>query len=413
MSSHAEITDLGGGYAVSWPEQNVQMLVEYLAQERNGLIGEVTIRDGGSVLCESLRVNLNAEPKTKSIAKKVHECDGRISLPEWARLIESTCVLVLRHYRTGEPSVYINSQSQVEPLTYAVNPLVIKKKPNVLFADGGKGKSTMTLLCCMLVNSGKSIAGFSALKGRALYIDFEDDVDVHVRRLHAIQAGHPELKDAGVEYLRCTQPIWKQPYRLAKLIQEMGITFMVVDSLLLAMGGEATSEAAGKYFAALRQFNVESLSIGHVRKSIGEDERVTIYGSVFNHNLARNIWQLKTEQETGEDTAILGLFHEKHNLTRKHPPIGLRVTYNQDGSYIRYEPHDLNQTAEIEKALPLPNRIRNLLDSDGIPRCSKDIAEALSVKLNIVQATLSRQKGRKWSMIGENREALWTTLRDS
>lgn len=85
MSNPAEVSDLGGGYAVRWPEENIRIVIEYLHKQTQGLIGEITIRDGEVTLCESLRINLNAEPKTKSIAKKVHEYDDRLSLPDWAR----------------------------------------------------------------------------------------------------------------------------------------------------------------------------------------------------------------------------------------------------------------------------------------------------------------------------------------
>jgi hypothetical protein len=411
MSSPAEIVDLGNGYAIHWPDQNVRFLIEYVTKERNGVMGEITVRDGGATLCESLRINLNAEPKTKSIAKKVHECDGRLTLPDWARMIESTCVLTLRRYRRGEPSHYLDRHTIVEPLTFALNPLVPKKKPCILFSDGGKGKSTLALMLAMAVSVGAQVAGLSALKGTSLYMDWEDDVDVHARRLKAIQAGHPELLGAGVEYLRCAEPLSKLTYPLRKLIQEKSITFVVLDSLMAATGGDVSVEATGQFFAALRQFNVESLIIGHVPKQKNEgQEHATVYGSVFNQNYARAVWELQTEQEIGEEGAVLGLFHRKSNLSRKHAPIGLKVTHNAEGTLVRYEAADLAQTADLLNALPLPNRIRNLLDSDGIPRSSKQIADALGVKLATAQATLSRNKGLKWCMIGENREAVWTTL---
>lgn len=411
MSSPAEIADLGNGFAIHWPEQNIRFLIEYLTKQNNGLIGEVTILDGQVTLCESLRMNLNAEPKTKSIAKKVHECDGRLSLPDWARLIESTCVLTLRRFRRGEPSHHLDRHTTVEPLTFALNPLVPKKKPCILFSDGGKGKSTLALMLAMAVSVGAQVAGLSALKGTSLYMDWEDDVDVHARRLQAIQAGHPELLDAGVEYLRCAEPLSKLTYPLLKLIQEKSITFVVLDSLMAATGGDVSAEATGQFFAALRQFNCESLIIGHVPKQKNEgQEHATVYGSVFNQNYARAVWELQTEQEIGEEGAVLGLFHRKSNLSRKHAPIGLKVTHNAQGTFVRYEAADLDQTTDLLNALPLPNRIRNLLDSDGIPRSSKQIADELGVKQPTVQATLSRHKRVKWSMIGENHEAVWTTL---
>ena len=53
MSSPANIVDLGNGYAIHWPDQNIRFLLEYLTKERNGMIGEITILDGAATLCES------------------------------------------------------------------------------------------------------------------------------------------------------------------------------------------------------------------------------------------------------------------------------------------------------------------------------------------------------------------------
>ena len=280
-----------------------------------------------------------------------------------------------------------------------------------MFSDGGKGKSTLGLAWCMAVSTGSEVAGVSAVKGKACYLDWEDDRDVHARRLQAIQAGHPDLIDAGVEYVRCTEPLWTQTHKLVNLIQEKSITFVVLDSLMAATGGDASAEATGRLFAALRQLNVSSLCIGHVPKQKAEgQEEHTVYGSVFNQNYARAVWELRTEQDVAEDTAVLGLFQRKSNLSRKHAPLGLRVTHNAEGTFVRYESCDLSETAELRNALPLPARIRNLLDSDGIPRSSKTISEELGVKQATVVATLARHKGYKWGRLGENREAKWTTL---
>ena len=193
--------------------------------------------------------------------------------------------------------------------------------------------------------------------------------------------------------------------------EELSITFVVLDSLMAFTGGDASAEAAGRLFAALRQLNVTCLSLGHVPKQKAEgQEEHTVYGSVFNSNYARSVWELKCEQETSADSAVLGLFHRKSNLSRKHAPLGLRVTHNAEGTYVRYESYNLSATTELLNALPLPARIRNLLDSDGIPRSSKTISEELGVKQATVQATLSRYKGHKWGRIGENHEAKWTTM---
>src|SRR6185295_17002688 len=110
--------------------------------------------------------------------------------------------------------------------------------------------------------------------------------------------GHPELLAAEVDYLRCTESIPRMLYSLVRKIQEDAITFLIVDSIVAAAGGEASLEAVGKLFAALRVLHIDTLCIGHVPKPQQGDgpEHPTVYGSVFNQNYARMLWEVRREQ---------------------------------------------------------------------------------------------------------------------
>ena len=208
-----------------------------------------------------------------------------------------------------------------------------------------------------------------------LYLDYEDDADVHVRRLQALLRGHPELTGATIHYQRCTEPLSRLTYGLARLIQCEGITFVILDSIMAATGGDSSAKAATKLFAALRTLDTTTLALGHVPKSMAEgQDHQTVYGSVFHQNYARSVFEIQKRQEVGEDGAILALIHRKSNLSRLHHPIGLRMFQNAESTEIRYEPCDLNHVVEMAKALPAAAQIRNLLD-DGRPRDAKHIAE--------------------------------------
>ncbi len=403
-----EISETAGLFLVHSKAHSVRMTFDRLSEARGGVYAELSIMLGTTEIRSGIDLGLKSDSGQSKLAAGLHPLAPAVP---WKWLLQKACALVLKRHREGEPPAHLNKHSTVEPLTYAINPLVPRRKSIILFADGGKGKSTYALMLAMLVSTGQSVAGFSALPGKALFLDWEDDVDVHTRRLHAVRAGHPELDHADVAYQRCCEPLTKLTHDLARTIQAEGITFVVIDSLLAAMGGDASAEAVGRFFAAVRVFQVESLLIGHTPKTLAEgQEHATVYGSVFNQNFARGVWELKTEQEIGADSAILGLFHRKSNLTRKHQPIGLKVTHTQDGSYIRYDPYDLSQAAELKKALPWPNQIRTLLESDGVPRSSQEIADALWAPLATIKVYLSNYKGVKWHMVGENRDAKWTAL---
>lgn len=403
-----EIADLGNGYSLLWPDQKVRFLVEYITRQSAGIYAEFTVINGDRVLCEGQRVNLNGDKSR--LAKKVQEIDGHSKLSDWTLLIEATAVLVLRRYREGEPPHRLNADTPVQDLSYQVNPLVHHRKVTILYGDGGLGKSSLALVVGMLVATGGSVAGLSAVRGQVLFIDYEDDIDVHARRRRAIAECHPALGAADLIYQKHHEPIWNILPALLRQVQLDRIQFIVLDSLAAATGGDASAEAATKAFRALRMLNCGALVLAHIPKTNEQQQEAGIYGSVFYKNFARSTWELKKEQEVGADESVLGLFNRKSNLSRLHAPIGLRVRQNSTNTAMSYEACDLSRTMELAKGLPVASRIRDFLEKDGNLYAAKDIAEALELPLPTVKTTLSRHNKLKWNSIGEGREAKWCVL---
>ncbi|MBX3325170.1 MAG: AAA family ATPase [Nitrospira sp.] len=409
MSHRApELADLGNGFSVHWPDSNIRFLVEYLSRQSQGIVAEFTVLDGDKTLCEGARVNLNGDKSR--IAKKVHEYDGRLKLPDWTRLIEATAVLVLRRFREGEPPHRLNAETPIETLSYQLNPLVFSRKVTILYGDGGLGKSSLALLMGMLVSTGETVAGLSAVRGRVLFLDYEDTLDVHARRREAIATCHPALKSAELIYQTHHEPIWNILPILLRLVQLERIDFIILDSLAAATCGDASAEAATKAFRALRMLNRGALVLAHIPKTNEQQQEAGIFGSVFYKNFARSTWELKKEQEVGADESVLGLFNRKSNLSRLHPPIGLRVRQNATNTAMAYEACDLNQTLELERGLPIASRIRNFLEQDGGVYTAKEIADALAAPVATIKSTLSRQNTHKWHSIGTGRETKWTCV---
>ncbi len=404
----AELADLGNGYSVHWPDCNMRLLVEYITRQSQGIMAELTVLDGDKTLCEGQRVNLNGDKSR--IGKKVHEYDGRLKLPDWTRLIEATAVLVLRRFREGEPPHLLNADTPVELLSYQLSPLVFSRKVTILYGDGGLGKSSLALLLGMLVSTGETVAGLSATRGRTLYLDYEDSIDVHARRRAAIALGHPNLKAAELIYQTHHEPIWNILPTLLRLVQLERIDFIILDSLAAATCGDASAEAAAKAFRALRMLNLGALVLAHIPKGNEQQQEVGIYGSVFYKNFARSTWELRKEQEVGADESVLGLFNRKSNLSRLHPPIGLRVRQNSTSTAMSFELCDLSQTLELEKGLPVASRIRNFLEKDGGYYTAREIADALAAPVATIKSTLSRQNTHKWHSIGTGRETKWTCV---
>ncbi len=401
-----DLSETAGLFLVHSKAHSVRMTFDRLSEARGGVSAELSIVLGTTEIRSGVDIGLKSDSGQTKLASGLTPMASAVP---WKWLLQKSCALVLKRHREGEPLRILAVDTLVEPLTYQINPIVFRGKPTVLFGDGGLGKSSFALLCAMLVSIGEPVAGIAALPGIPLYLDYEDSYDVHVRRMQAIAACHPNLSKATVHYQACTEPLTSLTHTLLRRIQAEGITFLVLDSLAAATGGDAGAEAATKVFRAIRTLSLGTMIVAHIPKPNGEGMDPSIYGSVFHKNFARSTWELRKEQEVGSDTAILGLFNRKSNLSRLHHPIGLKVTQNAENSRIQYEAFDLSQAVELASALPLPNRIRNLLE-DGEPRSSKDIADELGAKWASVKAVLSKHKGTKWQMVGEHKDTKWTVL---
>jgi RecA-family ATPase len=307
------------------------------------------------------------------------------------------------------PMVTLSKDSVVEPISYAVFPLVYKNKTTVLYGDGGLGKSTFALFIGMGVSIGYPVLGMRCQRQGVLYLDYEDDENTHGSRLKAIQEGHPELITARVEYMNLVEPLHLHVHDIMRKITESQCSFIVLDSLLCATGGDSSAEGATKLNLAFRKLNCSVLSVGHVAKGSSEagPAAKTVYGSVFFQNLARSTFEVETHQEIGEGQAEIALTHRKHNLSRAHPSIGVRVVQDEQTTYIHYELCNLEEIPELSRALPLWQRIRKLMESSP-PLQEEEIVRATGAPRSAVSGSLCRYRGKYFEQTSPDRGSPWT-----
>ena len=398
------LTETGGLYTVTCATHAVCFTFDRLTDQRGRVYAELTVTLAHGNLLSGVDLSLKSDAGQTKLAENLTRL---IPALPWKVLLQKACTVVLTRHREGEPTVLLSRETKVEPLTFLINPFVYRQKPTILYGDGGQGKSTLALFLAMLVSTGQCVAEIRALRGRVLYLDYEDDADIHALRLRALIAGHPELAEAQIDYQRCAQPLTVLAPSLYRRIQADAIQLLVIDSLFAASGG-MEGDDCGRFFAALRPLKVASLTLAHTPKP-QEGVTPSIIGSVFNKNYALTTWELRAEPATLDAPMHLGLYHRKINYGRERAALGFAVVQAEDFSVCRYEPLDLAHTADLASALPLRNRIRNLLE-DGTPRTTKEIADEVGVKLGTVKSALSRGKRINWQMIGEGKETKWTVL---
>ena len=264
-------------------------------------------------------------------------------------------------------------------------PLLLEKKPTILYGLGGLGKSLLSQYLACLVAEGYPVGSLEPEPGRVLYLDYEDDADTMADHVSKIHAGLGVEDKSSIFYLPMGQPLANTLESVHAVVIEKDIQLVVVDSAALAVGsgGAQSDEPVLKYFSALRNLNVTSLTIAHRAKN--EDNGP--FGSGFWVNVARNVYRVQAEKE-GDDRLHMGLFNTKSN-DKKGGPFGMRVDFSEDR--ITFTEENPKARPEMREHLSLSDQLEAILtDANGRPCAVKELAEELGGNSDSIRTTLNR-----------------------
>ncbi len=160
----------------------------------------------------------------------------------------------------------------------------------ILYGTGGSRKGTV---------AAGWIGELVELGHRVLIVDYEDHPDEwsgRIRSLHgaAVCDEVVHVAPASVAWKGRRGALWRQADEIRALAVALDITYVVVDSIVVACAGEDPMDPGtpAKYAAGLQQLGRPVLSLAHVTKDGG---LAYPFGSVFWHNLARVTWSLELD----------------------------------------------------------------------------------------------------------------------
>lgn len=380
------ITEGVGFINYAWPELGLRVMTERVTDEGFAELRFYLVNKSGESLLHTTRANLMATPTMNSLAKRLEKNSADIP---WTDVLTFITSKTLEIARRGEPAVEI-WPSEDDDLTpsYLLEPILYLNHPAVIFGDYSSLKSLVALVISYIVQLPyhDNTLGLTTDKESTLclYLDYEDDPPSFRRRWSALERGFGKGA-MPILYKRMTGTLSDSIEQLQRIIHDKNISLIIVDSLGPAARGNLNDpEPAIKYHAALRQLGVTSLTLAHTAKDQFTKKR-TIFGSVFFTNLARSVWECKAEQETGEDETVISLKHTKANLSRLHPPLGYRFTFEDKA--IRLEKIDLQDTG-LSGELPLSLRIKDLLRGGAMT--VKAIAEVLEANEATTRTAINR-----------------------
>jgi hypothetical protein len=245
--------------------------------------------------------------------------------------------------------------SKPTPREWTVSGWVPEGYTTILAADGGSGKSFIAMFAAVCVATGRAFLGRSVKRGRVLYADFELDADEQKRRLWAVLHGMgltPEAESITdrLHYFRPSCSLADGGAdEIAAAAREVGASLVILDSLTIALGGDAMDQAtATNAMNALRDCGTV-LALDHVSSAgaRGAAKDARPFGSVFKRNLARATFQLATEED-----GVRILRPDKANFGPGSATVSFRMEFDgPEGEEVRFVPLDVADEADAAATL--------------------------------------------------------------
>jgi hypothetical protein len=390
-TAEPEFTHLGDELHFAWPSLTVDIGLANHRDGSEGLHAELTVRLGGARV-HGARLNLVSGPARAGVVKTLSQVDR--GLP-WREMLEHVCWKGTEALRAGEPVVCLMPVPATET-RYFVSKLALAGETNVLFGDGGGGKSLLALLLAVAASSGVALpAGIRApTKAPVLYLDYESCVEEHQDRLSLILNGLGLTEAPPILYRAMSRPLVDEAAAIRTELSRHQIGLVIVDSLAPACGAEPEgADAAIRAMNAMRSFgSVTRLVIAHVSKASAEQRSGPLkpFGSVFVQNLARSVWELRRAEDDGTEDLVLGLYHRKVNRGRLYPAMALRLSFATPGA-VTARAADLALQPDLALRLTLPLRLLRILNTGA--RTLAELGDETGASKDTLTRTLRRLRG--------------------
>ena len=401
-----------GYHKYEFEDEGITITMEKFRERDGNLMGDMTIVADPSKYVDLSNPHIVTQRQNMSSARSKSEIakilKARLDTPDWDSIIEFVCVKSMRKHREGHPLVKIGKLEPRKEVPYLLHPLIRKDVPCILYGESGIGKSYISLFLSLLITEEISAVGMTPLKGKILYLDWEDGEQNLDERLKALASGLGiETPELCYQYM--DGPFNDNVHTIAKRIADEGADMIIVDSKGAAVGGRINeADTTVQLFNSIRSLRITSIVIDHVAKQ----SAVGPIGSTYTVAEARNVWEMRASKTIADNKLRIGFYHRKTNMSKKHQPFALEFTFAEDENEIVQsvvvEQADVTEDADTRAALPLVERIKIFLSDQSepngeyTPQSIEDIADAVASKVGTVRARLSENVGKEgfWEKAG-------------
>lgn len=380
------------GYRYHWPHHGVTMYLEELGRVRGDMHCELTVEailpGLQPIIHGPVGFNLTSTTTRNSLVKYLNE---QASV-NWAPLLDTVSRLAIAQYRIGEPVIDLMTY-QASPPNWLLWPFILEDEMSILFGDGGNGKTYLALAAALSLQDQKPYLGFEPHgHGRILYLDWETSPGTHAERLRRITGDR-----SSFQYIRCTAPLHEMTRQLKRHMVEQRCNVLMVDSIVAACGGEPErADVAIRLCNSIRALNTTSLLLGHNTKT--GDRSGKPFGSTFWHNEARSTIEVSRQQESGENTMQLGLYHRKFNDGELGKPQGITAKF--EDSRVFFERTDIGASPELREKLTAVEHIISWMNHETTePVTALEIARGTGISESTVRKALQRDSDKPYPRV--------------
>jgi len=330
----------------------------------------------------------------------------------WAAMCPAVVWDVVHDHLAGDPPVRLRG-SPTQPDPWLLDGIVGGVGATSLIGYGESGKSMLALAVALTVSTGR--AGFLGvgprLQGPTLYLDWEADQQTIDHRIGQLCASLHQPPPNDLLYRQERLPLWRSVTALTRHIATEGVRLLIVDSVMLARGGEQSAfspESTLQLYAALRALGPPALLVDH-RTKHGNDPGP--YGSVANLNSLRLAWGVTTTAY--RTSTAMRLRCIKANNLRRPDDQAWELEFFDDDTRARFTPRAAN-TILAGEDLSLGERIYGLLLEAGlVGMTTTQLAAELGAGDGTVRKALARLDGRvckrdgRWMAVVEDRQEVF------
>jgi hypothetical protein len=312
---------------------------------------------------------------------------------DWQTFVSEAIYDAQDRLRKGEAFAPLRKVVNGDRTRWLLSDLVSGVGATSIFGAGGSLKSLLAMAIGISVaaNSSSPLNRQPRKHGTVGYLDWEADAATHKERLEAICRGsHLDMPEA-LHYRREAMPLRRSAPAIARWCDETDCVLLIVDSVMLARGGDAFGpEETLAMYAALREINRPALLVDHVKKEAKGRGGQGAYGSVVNENSARLQWELKRTDLPDGEAGLRLVFHKGNNVRRLGDQTWVVRIEDEDDAM-----HCTTFTASSfeDGEATTSEQIIGILARQG-PMTAGQLADELEKQPNAVRARLSKMHQR-------------------